>query len=41
MVEENKLRSKINVYELNKKNVKSAFEELQSRRTVGKIAFEI
>ena len=42
MVEENKLKPKISeIYSLEKQNVKFAFEKLRSRRTTGKICFEI
>lgn len=41
MTEENKLNSKFTVFELNKKEIKSAFAMLQSRRVVGKLVFEI
>jgi NADPH:quinone reductase-like Zn-dependent oxidoreductase len=41
MMEENKLRSKCDVFEFNESNVNSAFEKLKSRRTVGKLVLEI
>jgi NADPH:quinone reductase-like Zn-dependent oxidoreductase len=41
MIEENKLRSNYQSFELNNTNVNSAFDLLKSRRTVGKIVFEI
>ncbi len=42
IAEENKLKPKIqDVLTLEKQNVKIAFEKLRSRRTIGKVCFEI
>ena len=42
IAEENKLKPKIQeVFTLEKQNIKISFEKLRSRRTIGKICFEI